>query len=65
MNFVVWRYLVILTSGECEIMQFPYLIGDESEDTAYVINSFEQFDCEFEGNKWEATDGVKLEERIN
>ena len=44
MNFVVWRYLVILTSSECEIMQFPYLIGDECEDTAYVINSFEQFD---------------------
>lgn len=33
----------IYFSGECEILQFLYLIGSGYVDTAYVINSFEQF----------------------
>lgn len=32
---------MILTSGESEILQFPYLIRGGCEDTAYIINLFE------------------------
>lgn len=36
---------------ECEIMLFPYLIGTECVDIAYVINLFEQFGCEVTAKK--------------
>lgn len=46
----------ICFSGECEILQFPYLIGSEYVDTAYVISLLEQFGCKVAakngGNGW-------------
>lgn len=54
----------ICFSGECEILQFPYLIGCQYVDTAYEINLFKQFGYELAAKKkkkMEAVGGVKLE----